>query len=61
MTILTKCGPRCDLSPFLIRLAFGDPPMNYGIIATGNDCYFDSLRGAPPPGGRVWALPRQNS
>ena len=24
--------------------------LNYSIIATGNDFYFDSLRGAPPPG-----------
>ena len=50
IAILTGCSQRCNLSPFLIRLAFGDPPMNYGVIATGNDYYFDSLRGAPPPG-----------
>ena len=28
------------------------PPVNYGMIATGNHWYFDSLRGAPPPRGR---------
>ena len=30
-----------------------EPPLHYGMIATGNHLDFDSLRGAPPRRGRL--------
>ena len=30
-----------------------EPPMHYGMIATGNHRNFDSLRGAPPSQGKA--------
>ena len=32
IAILTGCSQRCNLSPFLIRLAFGDPPSPRGKV-----------------------------
>ncbi len=32
---------------------------NRGMIATGNHCYLDSLRGAPPPKGAARKAPLQ--
>ena len=36
----------------LIRLS--EPPVHYGMIATGNHSDSDSLRGAPPSQGKAW-------
>ncbi len=38
----------------LIRLF--EPPVYYGMIATGNHSDSDSLRGAPPSQGKAWEL-----
>ena len=48
--------PKKQIIPLISRKNGSEEPilcqlLNQGMIATGNHWYFDSLRGAPPPGG----------
>ena len=56
---LSKCGNSDPLS--LVLAGDARDSMNYGMIATGNHQYSNSLRGAPPlvSKGSLWVLPHQ--